>query len=189
VGCGGDGDGIASEVKVPVAEVSGDGREVCGDEMWVEVPHGEVDGAVIPEVAGDGAGYDVTWEEGIDYFVVSSIEEERALAPEGFAQEVGGPAGHIEGGGVELHELKVCEGRAGLPRQIVAEAGVAEGIGGAVPKSRIASRGENHGLAFEIAPGGCYACYAAMIEEELADRRMVDDADVGVEGGTLDEGG
>ena len=129
----------------------------------------DVGGVVAAHGFGDGAGDDAAGGElgvGVDFgeeAVAGGVEQDSALAAEGFRDEEGGPVTADERGGVELDELEVADDRAGAEGEAEAVCGGDCGVGGVGVERAGAAGGEDGGV------GGDRGVLAGRVGDDCAD--------------------
>ena len=148
------GDAVARGVDVEARQHARQAREALHEAPRREVPAIEEDVAAAGagQVPDDGLAHDVARRQlchrmqALHEALAALVDEVRALAADGLADEHAAGAGHVERGGVELEELEVGELRARAPRHGQAVAGGDLRVGGlAVHLPRPAGR--QHGGA------------------------------------------
>ena len=95
--------------------------------------------------------------------VAGGVEQDSALAAEGFGDEEGGTVGADERGWVELDELEVADDRAGAEGEAEAVGGGDCGVGGVGVERAGAAGGEDGGV------GGDRGVLAGRVGEDCAD--------------------
>ena len=198
VGRGRDGDGAGGEVMAALEAAGADAGEAPADEVGAAM--GDVEPDAVAAVAAhrlrDGFGDDAAGGElgvGVDAgheAVAAGVEQDRALAAEGFGNEEGGAVAGDERGGVELHELDVADDRAGAEREAESVGGGAGRIGRVAVEGAGAAGGEDRraGLDRRRFAGGVFdhrAGAAAGVDDQLARPR----ADAEIEAGLRRFGG
>ncbi len=186
---GTDRDGLLDGIDA--LEVDGDvadAGQALQDLLGAEVPQVEVhvvlaaDAAALVDLGGDGAGGDVARRQlhGLGRVLGHEalalvVDEVAALAAAGLAHEdVRGEQAR----GVELDELHVLHGDAGVIGDRRAAAGADDGVGGVAVDAAGAARGHDHGVGRERVEAavdhvvGDDAAAAALVDDERGDEHL-----------------